>query len=160
MENILTPSLQRYLYYNTYTSKTWNIKIATSSLQIYMSTLTPIQVKPKTTTSWIPSHSLLQPYMKYFYKLIINYVIDYNHSINPSNIRGRVIGYILSLKRKQRMKLKAYSPTENKYHFMFNNMLSSDSDLLRSNTHKECHVLTANEYNYKIKECDWTRRWI
>ena len=34
---------------------------------------------------------------------------------------------------------------------MFNNMLSSDSELLRSNTHKGCCVLNANEYNYKLR---------
>ena len=49
------------------------------------------------------------------------------------------------------MKLKAYSPEENKYHFRFNNVLSSDSDLLRSNTHKGCCVLNANEYNYNLR---------
>ena len=56
----------------------------------------------------------------------------------------------MSLKRKQRMKLKAYSPEENKYHLMFNNVLSSDSDLLQTNTHKGCCILNANEYNYNI----------
>ena len=34
---------------------------------------------------------------------------------------------------------------------MFNNMLSSDSDLLQSNTYKRCCVLNANEYNYKLR---------
>ena len=64
-------------------------------------------------------------------------MIDYNHSINSGNIRRQVVGYIMSLKRKQRMKLKAYSPEENKYHLMFNNVLLSNSDLLRSNTPRD-----------------------
>ena len=57
----------------------------------------------------------------------------------------------MSLKKKQRMKLKAYSPKHNKYHLMFNNVLSFDSDLLQSNIHKGCCVLNANEYNYKLR---------
>ena len=116
-----------------------------------MSTVAPIQVKPETTKSWVPLHSSLQPYMKYFYKLITYYMIDYNHSINSGNIRRQVVGYIMSLKRKRRMKLKAYSPEENKYHLMFSNVLSSDSDLLRSNTHKGCCMMNVNEYNYKLR---------
>ena len=58
----------------------------------------------------------------------------------------------MSLKRKQRMKLKACSPEEDKYHLMFNNVLLSDSDCLRTNTHnKGCCMLNANEYNYKLR---------
>ena len=94
-----------------------------------ISTVTPIQVKPETTKSWVPLHSSLQPYMKYFYKLITYYMIDYNQSNNTGNIRKQVVGYIMSLKKKQRMKLKAYSPEENEYHLIINNVLSSDSDL-------------------------------
>ena len=56
----------------------------------------------------------------------------------------------MSLKRKQRMKLKANSHEEDKYHLMVNNVLASDSDLLGSNTHKGCCVLNATEYNYKL----------
>ena len=48
------------------------------------------------------------------------------------------------------MNLNAYSPEENKYHLMINNLLSSDSDLLWSNTHKGYCMLNANEYNYKL----------
>ena len=116
-----------------------------------MSTVTPIQVKLETTKSWVPSLSLLQPYMKYFYKLATYYIIDCNHSINSGNIRRQVVGYIMSMKRKRRMKLKAYSPEENKYHLMFNNVLSSNSDLLQRNTHKGCCILNANKYNYKLR---------
>ena len=50
---------------------------------------------------------------------------------------------------KTNMKLKAYIPKENKYHLTFNNVLSSDSNLLQSNTHKGYCVLNANEYNCK-----------
>ena len=57
----------------------------------------------------------------------------------------------MSLKRKQRMKLKANNHEENTYHLMFNSVLSSDSDLLGSNTHKGCCVLNATEYNYKLR---------
>ena len=63
-------------------------------------------------------------------------MIDYNHSSNTDNIRRQVTGYIISMKRKQRMKLKAYIPEEGNYHLMFNNVVQSDSDLLRTNTHK------------------------
>ena len=130
-----------------------------------ISTITPIQVKPETTKSWVPLHSLLQPYMKYFYfyQLTTYYMIDYNHSINLGNIRTKVVRYIMSLKRKQRMKLNAYSHQENKYHLMFNNLLSYDSDLLRTNTHKGCCMLNANEYNFKLRSViggDMTRSYI
>ena len=126
-------------------------KIFLRYLYKYMSTVAPIQVESKSTKLWVPSHSLFQPYMKYFYKLTTYYMVDYNHSINSDNIRRQVIQYIMSLKRKQRMKLKAYSPEDNIYHLIFNNVLSSDSDLLRYNTHKGCCVLNANAYNYKLR---------
>ena len=57
----------------------------------------------------------------------------------------------MSLKRKQRMKLKTENCEEDKYHLIFNNVLTSNSDLLQSNTHKECCVLNTTEYNYKLK---------
>ena len=57
-------------------------------------------------------------------------MIDYNYNINTWNIRRQVVGYIMSPKRKPRMKLKANNHEENKYHLMFNNVLSSDSDIL------------------------------
>ena len=34
---------------------------------------------------------------------------------------------------------------------MFNNVLTSDSDLLQSNTYKRCCVLNTTEYNYKLR---------
>ena len=49
------------------------------------------------------------------------------------------------------MKLKAWSPEQNKCHFVFNNVLPSDSNLLRTNSHKGCCMLNANEYNYKLR---------
>ena len=64
-------------------------------------------MKPEISKSWIPSRSSLQPYMKYFHKLIAYYMIDYNYSNNTDNIRTQVIEYIMSMKRKQRTNLKA-----------------------------------------------------
>ena len=49
------------------------------------------------------------------------------------------------------MKLKAYSPEENKYHLMFNKVLSSYSNLLQTNTHKGCCMVDANDYNYELR---------
>ena len=75
-------------------------------------------------------------------------MIDYNHSNNIiDNFRRQAVGYITFMKRKRRMKLKTCSPEENKYHLMFNNVLLSDSDRLRTNTHKEYCLLNANQYN-------------
>ena len=78
-------------------------------------------------------------------------MIDYKHCNNADNIKRQVVGYIMSLKRKRRMKLKACSPKEDKYHLRFNNLLLSDSDLLCTNTHNGCCMLNANEYNYKVR---------
>ena len=125
-------------------------KIFLNRLYKDICTVTPIQVKFETTKLLLPLHSSLQPYMKYFYKLTMYYMIDYNHSINSGSIKGQAVEYIMPLKRKQRTKLKAYSPEENKYHLMFNNLLSSDSDLLQTNTHKGCCMLDVNECNYKL----------
>ena len=108
-------------------------------------------MKPEISKSWISSCSLLQPYMKYFHKLITYYIIDYNHYNNINIIKRQVVGYIMSMKRKRRTKLKARSPEQDKYHLMFDNVLPSDSDLLCTNTHKGCCLLDANEYNYKLR---------
>ena len=78
-------------------------------------------------------------------------MIDYNHSSNTDNIRKQVTGYIMSMKRKRRMKLKAYNSREGKYHLMFNNVLPFDSDLLQTNTHKGCCMMNTNEYNYELR---------
>ena len=66
----------------------------------------------------------------------------------------------MSMKRKRGSNLKAQNPKQDKYHLMFNNMLPSDSDLLCTNNPNGCCLMNINEYNYKTKECDWTRRWI
>ena len=55
------------------------------------------------------------------------------------------------MKRKRRMKLKAYSPKEGKYHLMLNNVLPSDSNLLQINTHKGCCMKNAIKYNYELR---------
>ena len=57
----------------------------------------------------------------------------------------------MSLKRKRRMKIKSNSHEEDTYHIMINNVLTSDYDLLQSNTHKRCCVLNTTEYNYKLR---------
>ena len=54
-------------------------------------------------------------------------------------------------KRKRGAKLKTEDCVEGCYHRMFNNMLESSSDLLQTNTHKGCSVLTATDYNYKLR---------
>ena len=76
------------------------------------------------------------------YHILYDY---YNNSSNTDNIVRQNIGYSMSMKKKQRIYLKACSPEENKYHLIFNNVLSSDSDLLCTNTHKGCCMLNANE---------------
>ena len=78
-------------------------------------------------------------------------MIDYYFSTNTDNIKKQILRYIMSLKRKQRTKLKACSPEEDKHYLMFNNVLPSDSDLLHNNTHKGCCISNANEYNYKLR---------
>ena len=49
------------------------------------------------------------------------------------------------------MKLKAKSCAEDKFHLIFNNVLTSSPDLLQSNTHKGCCVLNTTDYNYKLR---------
>ena len=127
------------------------MKIFLQPLYENISTFTPIQVKPEIPKSLVPLHSSLQPFMKCFYKIVTYYMINYDYNINTWNIRRQIIGYIMSLKRKQRMKLDANNHEEDKYYLMFKNTVSSDSDLLQSNTHKECCVLNANAYNYKLR---------
>ena len=89
--------------------------------------------------------------MKYFHKLIAYYVINCDHYNNINNIQIQVIGYIMSMKRKQRTILKTQYQEHNKYQLMFDNILPSDSDLLCTNTHKRCCLLNANEYNCKLR---------
>ena len=108
-------------------------------------------MNPKTSKSWTSLHSSLQLYMEYFHKLIAYYIINYDHYNNINNIRRQVIGYIMSMKRKQKTILKTQYREWDKYQLMFNNVLPSDSDLLYTNTHKGCCLLNANEYNYKLR---------
>ena len=68
--------------------------------------ITPEQVKPESLESWMPSRSSLQPYMKYFYKFVTYYMLDHNYNIDTYGIKRQIVGYIISLKRKQGAKLK------------------------------------------------------
>ena len=56
----------------------------------------------------------------------------------------------MSLKRKQRVKLKAKRCAEGDCHHIFNNVLESSFKLLQSNTHKGCCVLNTTDYNYSM----------
>ena len=49
--------------------------------------IVPKQVELETSESWIPSHSLLQPYTRSFYKFIACYMIDHNYNTDTWNIR-------------------------------------------------------------------------
>ena len=79
----------------------------------------PKQVKPEVPKSWLPLHSSLQSYTKSFYKFVKYYMFNNNHNINSWNIRKQVAGYIMSLKRKRRMKLHAKGCAEGHYHLIF-----------------------------------------
>ena len=61
------------------------------------------------------------------------------------------MSYIMAPKRKRGAKFKAKGCAEGRDHCMFNNVLESSSDLLRTNTHKGCSVLKATDYNYKLR---------
>ena len=78
-------------------------------------------------------------------------MFDNNYNIDTLHIRKQVVGYIMSLKRKQKIKLKANSCAEDKYHLIFNNVLISSFILLQSNTHKGCCVLNTTNYNFKLR---------
>ena len=62
--------------------------------------IVPKQLKPEVSKSWLPSRSLLQLYVKSFYKFVTCYMIDYNYNMDTRNIKKQVTGYIVSLKRK------------------------------------------------------------
>ena len=62
--------------------------------------ITPEQIKPKLPELWIPSHSSLQPYVKYLYKFVTYYMFDHNYNIDTCDIRRQIVGYTMSLKRK------------------------------------------------------------
>ena len=111
----------------------------------------PKQLKSKAPKTWIPSYSSLQPYTKSFYKFVIYYIIDIDYNIDTWTIRKQVAGYIMSLKRKQRVKLKAKGYAEGRYHHIFNIILESSYELLQSNTHKRCCMLNTTNYNNKLR---------
>ena len=89
-----------------------------------------IQVKSKTPKTWLPLCSSLHSYSKLFYKFVTYYMIDHNYNIDTWNIRKQVVGYIMFLKRKQGVKLKAKGCTQGCYDRIFNNVFESSSDLL------------------------------
>ena len=78
-------------------------------------------------------------------------MFDNNYNIDSWNVRRQVVGYIMSLKRKHRIKLKTKGYEEDQYHLIFNNVLISSSDLLQSNAHKGYCVLNTMDYNYKLR---------
>ena len=65
------------------------------------------QVKLETPKAWLPSRSSLQSYTKLLYKFVTYCMFDNNYDIDTWNIKRQIVGYIMSLKRKRRMKLKA-----------------------------------------------------
>ena len=90
-----------------------------------------IQVKLETPkTIWLYLCSSLYSYLKLFYKFVTYYMFDNKYNIDTQNIRRQAVGYIMSLKRKRRMKLKTNDCEEDKYHLIFNNILTSSSNLL------------------------------
>ena len=111
----------------------------------------PEQVRPESPESWIPARSSLQPYVQWFGKFVTYYMFDHNYIVDTCDIRRQLGRYIMAPKRKRGAKLKAKGCAEGCYHHMFNNMLESSSDLLRTNTHKGCSVLTATDYNYELR---------
>ena len=108
-------------------------------------------MKPEISKLWTSFHSSLQSYIKYFHKLIVYYIINYNYYYNINNIWRQVIGHVISMKRKQRTILKTQYRKQDKYQPMINTVLPSDSDLLYTNTQKGCCLLNANEYNNKLR---------
>ena len=109
------------------------------------------QVKPETHKSWLQLYSSLHPYVESFYKFITYYIINHNYNIDIRNIRIQIVGYIMSMKRKRRTKLKEKGYAEDRYHHVFNNVLESNSQLLQSNTQKGCCTLNTTNYNYKLR---------
>ena len=111
----------------------------------------PEQVTPESSESWIPSRSSIQPYVQWFDKFVAYYMFYHNYTIDTCDIRRKLVSYIMAPKRKRGAKLKAKGCAEGRYHRMFNNMLESSSDLLRTNSHKGCSMLKATDYNYKLR---------
>ena len=93
----------------------------------------------------------LQSYEKLFYKFVTYYMFNNNYNIDTWNIRRQIVGYVMSVKRERRMKIKTKSCAEVKYHLVLNNVLTSSSILLQSNTHKGYCILNTTGYNYKLR---------
>ena len=85
--------------------------------------IVPEQVNPKALKLWLSSCSLLQPYAKSFYIFVTYYMIDHSYNIDSWNIIKQVAGYIMSLKRKQKEKVKVKECAEGRYHCIFNHIL-------------------------------------
>ena len=135
MDNIPTTSLQKYPFGNGYTIKTWNV------------------CTRYTNKTWNTQNMAGFVFItKFIFEVVLYvYYIDNNYNIDTSNIRRQVIRYVMSPNRRWRMKLKAKSCEEDKYHLIFNNVLTSDSDLLQSNTNKGCCMLDTTDYNYELR---------
>ena len=59
------------------------------------------------------------------------------------------IYYVPEEETKNEVEGKRY--VEDHYHLIVNNVLTSSSELLQSNTHKVCGVLNTTDYNYKLR---------
>ena len=114
---------------------------------IWGSMIVSKQVKPEARKSWLPSRSSIQPYTKSFYKFITHYMNIHIYNIDTWNIRKQMTGYIMSLKKKQRMKLNAKGCAEGRYHYIFKHVLKSSPNLVQSNTHEACCMLNTTDYN-------------
>ena len=113
--------------------------------------IVPKQVKPEARKPLLLSPSSLQPYTKSFYKFVTHYMNNHIYNIDTWNIRKQVTGYIMSLKRKRRMKSKANGCAEGCYHHIFKHVLKSSPNLAQSNTHKGCCMLKTMDYNSKLR---------
>ena len=78
-------------------------------------------------------------------------MFDNNYDIDTWNIKIQITGFIMSLKRKQRMKLKAKGCAEGCYHHIFKHVMKSSPNLAQPNTHKGCCMLNTTDYNYKLR---------
>ena len=123
------------------------LEILLQSIQGFV--IVPKQVRPEAPKSWLPLRSLLQPYVRSFYKFVTYYIIDHYYNTVTWNIKKQVAGYIMSLKRKQRTELKTKVYAEGCYHQIFNHVLESSSNLVQSNTRQGCCVFDITNYNCK-----------
>lgn len=73
------------------------------------------------------------------------------YNIDTWNIRIRIKGFIMLLKRRRRMKLKTKGCGKGHYHHIFKHVLKSSPNLAQSNTHEGCCMLNTTDYNYKLR---------